>query len=691
MKCYSSFEGEFLTLYYLLNEDGRMGFLILPAGCPAEHMGKGYFDSLAHVCLEGDAFDSGFANGVTMRNSETTRSLKFVSQQVIREDPYNKIFTTLSGNGVEVIHEAVFYPAERAVTVSTTVRNLRQEAVTVQLLSSFSMGGLTPYGSGEENSSLMIHRLASFWSAEGKVLSQSPAELDLEMSWAKHGYRCMRFGQLGSHPVKSWFPFLAMEDTSRSVTWAALLSGASSWQMELTRRHEEFCISGGLADEDFGHFSKRLAPGEALTSPGALVTAACGSYDAACRGLVSYMNHTLPAGPESEKDLPVIFNEYCTTWGNPNLANIQAIADRITGHGMKYFMIDAGWYVRPDGSWDTDIGDWQVSEHVFPGGIRKATDYIRERGMIPGIWFELENVGPTARVGQNEDWLLHRNGHVIRAGDRRMLDMENPDVIRHLDDTVLALLKEGNFGYIKIDYNESIGVGCDGYESLGEGLRRKILATQAYFRHLKEEIPGLVIENCASGGHRLVPSMFAISDMASFSDAHECPEIPVIAANTALVMPARQNQIWSVLRKEDSDRRLIYSLSAAMLGRMCISGDVHDLSRAQWEILDEAIAFYSRISFILQDSDQFIIRHGLNEYRQLSGWQIVRRERGNCQLLVIHNFAGTSRIEAELPELEGFSLAAAFGIDASELRYDDHRLVIADRHEFSGCALLFTK
>lgn len=691
MKCYSSFEGKYITLHYLLNEDGRMGFLILPAGCQAEFMGKGYFDSLAHICLEGDAFDTGFANGVTMRNSETTASLKFVSQQVINKDRCSRILTTLSGNGVEAVHEADFFPEERAVTVRTSVRNLRQEAVTVQMLSSFSMGGLTPFSSGEENSSLRIHRLASFWSAEGRAVSQTPAELDLEMSWAKHGYRCMRFGQLGSHPVKSWFPFLAVEDTSRSVTWAGLLCGASSWQMELTRRQEEFCISGGLADEDFGHFSKRLAPGEALSSPDALVTAACGSYDAACRSLVSYMNHTLPAGPEPEKDLPVIFNEYCTTWGNPNLDNVKAIADRIAGHGMKYFMIDAGWYVRPDGSWDTDIGDWQVSEHVFPGGIRKATDYIRERGMIPGIWFELENVGPTSRTGQNENWLLHRSGHVIRAGDRRMLDMENPEVIRHLDDTVLALLKEGNFGYIKIDYNESIGVGCDGYESLGEGLRRKILATQAYFRHLKEEIPGLVIENCASGGHRLVPSMFAVSDMSSFSDAHECPEIPVIAANTALVMPARHNQIWAVLRKEDSDRRLIYSLSAAMLGRMCLSGDVHNLSQEQWDIIDEAIAFYSRISFVLQDSDQYIYRCGLNEYRQLSGWQIVRRERDNCQLLVIHNFTGSSHIEAELPELEGHSLVSSFGIGKADISYADHHLVIENRPEFSGCALLFSK
>ena len=128
-----------------------------------------------------------------------------------------------------------------------------------------------------------------------------------------------------------------------------------------------------------------------------------------------------------------------------------------------------------------------------------------------------------------------------------------------------------------------------------------------------------------------------------------------------------------------------------MLGRMCLSGDVHNLSQEQWEIIDEAIAFYSRISFVLQDSDQYIYRCGLNEYRQLSGWQIVRRERDNCQLLVIHNFTGSSHIEAELPELEGHSLVSSFGIGKADISYANHHLVIENRPEFSGCALLFSK
>jgi alpha-galactosidase len=114
--------------------------------------------------------------------------------------------------------------------------------------------------------------------------------------------------------------------------------------------------------------------------------------------------------------------------------------------------------------------------------------------------------------------------------------------------------------------------------------------------------------------------------MSSFSDAHECPEIPLIAANTALLTPARHNQIWAVLRAEDTRERLCYSLSAAMLGRMCLSGDVHRLADWQWAIVDESIAFYDRIRPILARSDQYVERRGAEEYRRLTGWQAVRRE-----------------------------------------------------------------
>jgi alpha-galactosidase len=50
-----------------------------------------------------------------------------------------------------------------------------------------------------------------------------------------------------------------------------------------------------------------------------------------------------------------------------------------------------------------------------------------------------------------------------------------------------------------------------------------------------------VIENCASGGHRLEPSFMGLTSMASFSDAHETRDIPVIAANLHRLIQPRQS------------------------------------------------------------------------------------------------------------------------------------------------------
>ena len=84
------------------------------------------------------------------------------------------------------------------------------------------------------------------------------------------------------------------------------------------------------------------------------------------------------------------------------------------------------------------------------------------------------------------------------------------------------------FEYMKMDYNDSIAVGCDGAESLGEGLRQNMEASLDFIRRVKREVPGIILENCASGGHKLEPLMMSECSMASFSDAHECEEIPII-------------------------------------------------------------------------------------------------------------------------------------------------------------------
>ena len=93
--------------------------------------------------------------------------------------------------------------------------------------------------------------------------------------------------------------------------------------------------------------------------------------------------------PESEQSLPIVFNEYCTTWGNPSDENISEILEAIKDKGFEYFVIDCGWFKEDGVPWDVSMGDYNVSPSLFPQGLEKTVERIREKGMKPGIWFEI--------------------------------------------------------------------------------------------------------------------------------------------------------------------------------------------------------------------------------------------------------------------------------------------------------------
>lgn len=428
---------------------------------------------------------------------------------------------------------------------------------------------------------------------------------------------------------------------------------------------DALAFTGGLADRDFGHWMKRLAPGERFQTPEAILTVASGTLDDLGNRLADVQRDVfLQSAPEGEKTLPVIFNEYCTSWGNPTMANLRRTADALADRGVRYLVIDCGWYGHID--WGTCMGDWEPDPLLFPNGIREAADYIRGKGMIPGLWFELESVGVNAKAFALEEHLLHRDGTVITIGTRRFWNMTDPWVQDYLTERVIGLLRDNGFGYLKVDYNNTLGIGCDGCESLGEGLRQNMAATQDFFRRIRAELPDLVIENCASGGHRLEPSMMALASQASFSDAHECVSIPIIAANLHRLIHPAQSQIWAVLREKDSAERLYYSLVNTLLGRMCLSGDVDKLAPWQNAIVNEAIHFYHEAApLILHGATR---RFGPNvvSYNRPKGWQGILRERDDRALYVVHGFGGVSA--APMPE--GWRVERAFGSPSIQVTAD---------------------
>lgn len=184
--------------------------------------------------------------------------------------------------------------------------------------------------------------------------------------------------------------------------------------------------------------------------------------------------------------------------------------------------------------------------------------------------------------------------------------------------------------------------------------------------------------------------MIGLTSMSSFSDAHETPEIPIIAAQLHRLVPVHKNQVWAVLRPEDTLQRLAYSLSATFLGRMCISGDLVDLSDDRFALLVEAQGFYKSIVPLLKDGHSRLLDSESKGRRRPKGWQALVRENSNRSevLIVVHVFEIQAEAELRIPLPTGcdwrvensFNLPSECGIKKDSLH-------LRTEGSFTGCAI----
>ncbi len=650
-------------------------------------------DSMVQLKLASDHSAGGFIAGMTLQDSASLDHLKW---RPCDNSHTTQIVTTFEDARHQLTVEQHLEGTAVAGTLRswTTITNHGKQAVDLEYLTSFVLSGITPFAPDDAPGRLKVHRFRTTWSNEAKLSSESLEALHLERSWVGFNLVSERFGQVGSMPVRKFFPFVAIEDTESGVLWGAQLAWAGSWQMEITRRADSVSISGGLADYECGHWKKALQPGESLTTPVAHLACVKGQLSDLTAKLVRLQEAQLPEPPADEANLPVVFNEWCTNWGAPSHDKTIALAKRLQGTGIRYIVIDDGWAVRPAEATMQSNGDWIVDQEKFPQGIGAVCKELREMGFTPGIWFEFEVCNPGSKAFNMETHHLHRNGKPLRIGSRRFWNLNDPWVIDYLDEKLIRFLKENGLGYLKVDYNDSIGIGCDHPDSLGEGLRQQVNGVHAAFDRIRQKLPELVIENCSSGGHRLEPSMMQRTAMSSFSDAHESSNIPIVARQLHYLIPPRQSQIWAVLYPDDSPERFMYSLTATLYGRMCLSGPIHDLSAEQMETISDAVSFYQQAAPIIKSGTTAFIGNTPANWYNPTGWSGIWRENDarDQALLVIHTYPGLpdQDLVIQLPDSTCTQLKRVLQDDTTTaLQINQRRLTLPKGKDFRGYALLF--
>jgi alpha-galactosidase len=260
--------------------------------------------------------------------------------------------------------------------------------------------------------------------------------------------------------------------------------------------------------------------------------------------------------------------------GDPTEEKLVPLVAAAAEAGAEYFVIDAGWYADDGGWWET-VGEWEPSAVRFPHGIGATLRRIRDAGMVPGLWLEPEVVGVRSPIAEKlpAEAFFADGDRRVQENGRFHLDFRHPEVRRRMDAVVDRLVGEYGVGYFKLDYNIAIFAGAD---LLGHNR-----AYLSWLDGVLDRHPGLVLENCSSGGMRMDYALLSRLSLQSTSDQQDHLRYAAIAAAAPSAVTPEQGAVWAYPQPGHSPEEASFCLVNALLGRVHLSGRIDLMSGEQ--------------------------------------------------------------------------------------------------------------
>lgn len=329
--------------------------------------------------------------------------------------------------------------------------------------------------------------------------------------WVMHDYaRQKSLGQF----IGNWYdPVVVVHEVSHRRGF--VLGNESPGVMKRTTaflKPDQITTGLTFPDQNFG-FRKWLKPGEPWESTWVFTAIYEKSDDpyAVLSGAVSdYVRRHMGTRLSKIETKPVfVYNTWIPFLHNIDEKLIFELADAASECGIEEFVIDDGW--------QDSYGDWGINKQKFPNGLKPVFDYIKSKGMKPGVWISLGAAESKSNVyKQHPEWAVRKaDGSPIslHADFDKMYGWETYSMCMttgwydHIKGVIMNLAKEHGLEYIKGDFAVVTGAyttdktrsGCyapnhplhkDRNESMLEMYRR----TWQLFDDLHEEIPGLFID-----------------------------------------------------------------------------------------------------------------------------------------------------------------------------------------------------
>ncbi len=262
---------------------------------------------------------------------------------------------------------------------------------------------------------------------------------------------------------------------------------------------------GGLrvrAGQQLTHFT--LHAGETVRSPRIVLVFWQGPDDLCGNNIFRrlVLKHYLP-----QRDGQPVLPPICASTGvvapdgtyeQPHLDAIAPMKER----GIEVFWSDMDpqqWY---PGGFPNGTGTWEVDKSKYPNGLKPLGNAIRAGGLGYLLWFEPERVHPGTKIDrEHPEWVMKAQGEWSQ-----LFRLHDENARAWLTDLVDAHITTAQLTWVRWDFNiEPLGFWRrnDAPDRQGITEIRHLEGLYAMWAELQRRHPGLMIDNCSSGGRRL--------------------------------------------------------------------------------------------------------------------------------------------------------------------------------------------
>ena len=457
----------------------------------------------------------------------------------------------------------------------------------------------------------------SKWQGEGQWRSYTPSDLGLYPStdgeWESEFYR---FGTTGSWSTNDFYPIVIAEDKTDGKTWFMETEGAHSWQIKLAcyggYKTSKLAMEASSCEETVGNWHYVLKPGREYITERAFYGVVEGGFEEAVKAL----NNFKRADSVFDcKNIPLVFNDYMDClWNTQTPELVLPLVDAAAEAGCEYFCIDGGWSCNKAGD---GLGDWIPNPKNYKEkDLKYIADRIKEKGMIPGIWFEFDACFDSAElIAEDINNVLCRYGKPVGIPNRHFYNFKSKRVCDYLTERVKAVYDMG-YCYIKNDYNLSTGAGCtnnyDG-DSPAEGLIKNTNVFYAFIDSLYKKFPGLVMENCGSGALREDNKTLRRFSLQSTSDQEMYLNNPSIAMGSEAIIPPEKAGLWAYpypangevrekfklteeyVKEREDGKETAFNIVTGLVGAMYLSGRIDLCDEKNFALVKKGTEIFKEI------------------------------------------------------------------------------------------------